>query len=105
MSERSGAPAERPRSPSPRREHPSAEIADFIRHYHRRRSAHWPEIYDDMCLVASRREFNGWGYEQLATQGVTFTLGEMSLLSAWVRDVLPARSEPPADGRLAALPA
>ena len=45
-----------------------------------RESARWPEIYDDMCLVASRREFNGWGYDQLATQGVTFTLGEMSLL-------------------------
>ena len=57
------------------------------------------------AVVAARREFNGWGYDQLATQGVTFTLGEMSKLAAWVREVLPARSEPPIDGRLAALPA
>jgi hypothetical protein len=29
----------------------------------------------------------------------------MSLLAAWVRDVVPALPEPPIDGRLAALPA
>ena len=97
MSERSGAPSERLRSASPGREHPPADVAEFIRHCHRRRGAHWPEIYDDMCLVASRREFSGWGYEQLAAHGVTFCLGEMTRLAGWVRDVVPPPTAAPLD--------
>ena len=100
MSERSGAPAERPPPTSPRRELPSADVADFIRFCHLRRTAAWPEIYDDMCLVAARREFNGWGYEQLAAHGVTFALGEMPRLAAWVRTIVPPPAEPAAEPRL-----
>ncbi len=105
MSERSGADHERPGFASPRRERPPADVADFIRHCHRRRSAHWPEIYDDMCLVAARREFNGWGYDQLNAHGLTFALGEMPRLAAWVRDVLPPPVAAQAEPRLGLLPA
>lgn len=105
MSERSGAPTERPPHPSPRREHPPADVAEFIRHCHRRRQAHWPEIYDDMCLVAARREFNGWSYDHLAAHGVTFALGELPRLAAWVRDTLPPPADPAVDPRLELQPA
>lgn len=86
--------------PAPKREIPPPDVADFIRYCHRRRTAAWPEIYDDMCLVASRREFNGWGYDQLAAHGVTFALGEMPRLAAWVRGIVPAPAEPIVDSRM-----
>ena len=71
---------------------PTADIAAFIRHCHRRRGLKWPELYDEMCGVAARREFNGWDHAELAARGVTFSLLEMPRLAAWARAVL-AREE------------
>jgi hypothetical protein len=82
--------------PSQRREGgdaPPPDVADFIRFCYRRRAAAWPEIYDEMCAVAARREFNGWDHEQLAAHGLTFSLFEMPRLAAWVRATLPAPIE------------
>ena len=67
---------------------PPPEIVDFIRFCHRRRPFGWPELYDDMWAVAARREFNGWGEEQFAAYGVTFSLYTMPRLAAWVRLVI-----------------
>jgi hypothetical protein len=64
---------------------PPAEIVAFIRFCHRRRGAEWPELYDEMCGVAARREYRGWGHDELAARGVTFSLREMSRLAAWAR--------------------
>jgi hypothetical protein len=72
---------------------PPPDIAEFIRFCHRRRPAAWPEIYDEMCAVAARREFNGWDHEALAAHGLTFSLFDMPRLAAWVRATLPAPSE------------
>jgi hypothetical protein len=85
---------ERPRASDPTphptalHEMPTADIAAFIRHCHRRRGLKWPELYDEMCGVAARREFNGWDHAELAARGVTFSLLEMPRLAAWARAVL-----------------
>ena len=72
---------------------PSADVAAFIRYCHRRRGAAWPELYDEMCAVAARREFNGWDHAALAARGLTFSLFEMPRLAAWSRAVLAGMSE------------
>jgi hypothetical protein len=74
---------------------PPPEIAEFIRFCHRRRPRAWPDLYDEMWVVAARREFNGWGFEQLEAYGVTFSLFEMPRLAGWVRQVLDGLPETP----------
>lgn len=71
---------------------PPAEVAEFIRFAYRRRRVGWPEIYDDMCAVAARREFRGWDHARLAEAGLTFSLQDSPRLAAWVRAVLPRTS-------------
>ncbi|MDQ3880585.1 MAG: hypothetical protein M3295_05900 [Chloroflexota bacterium] len=71
---------------------PPPEVAEFIRYAYRRRRVGWPEIYDDMCAIAARREFRGWDHARLAEAGVTFSLQETPRLAAWVRTVLPRPS-------------
>jgi hypothetical protein len=88
MSDRSPAPSERPSPADPGRHVPPPDAVDFIRFCHRRRHVGWPELYDEMCAVAARREFNGWDHEQLAEHGLTFSLYEMPRLAAWVRVVI-----------------
>jgi hypothetical protein len=72
---------------------PPPEVAEFIRFCHRRRPAAWPELYDVMCGVAARREFRGWGPDQLGERGLSFALSGMPRLAAWVRTTLPAVAE------------
>jgi hypothetical protein len=94
MPDRSPAPSARPDSEPDRGQVPPPEVIAFIRFCHRRRKVGWPEIYDDMCAVAARREFNGWGSDELAERGVTFALFEMPRLAGWVRAVLAAQPAP-----------
>jgi hypothetical protein len=91
MSDRSPVPAAGPAQPAPQRQAPPADVVEFIRFCHRRRRVGWPEIYDEMCAVAARREFNGWDSDQLADHGLTFSLYEMPRLAGWVRTVLGAQ--------------
>ena len=72
---------------------PPADVAAFIRYCHRRRGATWPELYDEMCGVAARREFQGWDHADLAARGLTFSLLEMPRLAAWSRSVLAAGAD------------
>lgn len=74
-------------------EMPTPDIVAFIRYCHARRGASWPELYDEMCAVAARREFNGWDHAQLAARGVSFTLLEMPRLAGWARAVLAGMAE------------
>jgi hypothetical protein len=67
---------------------PAPDIVEFIRFCHRRRRVGWPEIYDEMCSVAARREFKGWDHDELSRRGISFTLFEMPRLAGWVRSVL-----------------
>lgn len=64
---------------------PPPDVVAFIRFCHRRRRAGWPELYDEMCAVAARREFQGWDHDVLATHGLTFALQDMPRLAGWVR--------------------
>jgi hypothetical protein len=91
MSDRSPVPAAGPAQPPPQRQAPPADVVEFIRFCHRRRHVGWPEIYDEMCAVAARREFNGWDSDQLADHGLTFSLYGMPRLAGWVRTVLGAQ--------------
>ncbi len=72
---------------------PPPDVIAFIRYCHRRRGAAWPELYDEMCAVAARREFNGWDHDQLAARGLTFSLFEMPRLANWSRAVLAGMAE------------
>ena len=74
---------------------PPPDVIAFIRHCHRRRGANWPELYDEMCAVAARREFNGWDHDDLAARGLTFSLFEMPRLAAWCRAVLAGPPDQP----------
>lgn len=84
---------------------PAADVVAFIRYCHRRRGSRWPELYDEMCGVAARREFNGWDHAELAARGLAFSLFDMPRVSAWARAVLALEDEVVEPPRLAAAPA
>lgn len=83
---------------------PPPDVVAFIRYCHRRRGFTWPELYDEMCGVAARREFNGWDHAELGGRGLTFSLLEMPRLSAWVRVVLARDAEPVVEAARPVLP-
>ena len=104
MQDRSPGVGERDGRDAVTPEIPPAEVTDFIRYCHRRRRAVWPEIYDDMCAVASRGEYRGIDHARLAELGVTFSLFDTPRLAAWVRTVLPRDVGPAAGPGAAAAP-
>ncbi len=67
---------------------PSSEAADFVRYCYRRRRTGWPELYDEMCAVASRRLYKGWGFAELSEHGIGFSLFETPTLAALVSKVI-----------------
>ena len=95
MTQRSSVPDATARSASPAEQLPPADVVAFIRYCHRRRGANWPELYDEMCAVAARREFNGWDHDELAARGLAFSLFEMPRLAGWCRAVLAAQAGQP----------
>jgi hypothetical protein len=80
---------------SRRHEGPSATDAalDFVRFCHRRRRVGWPELYDEMCHVASRGLYHGWGFGDLAEHDIAFGLAEMPRLAAFVAEVIAQEGE------------
>jgi hypothetical protein len=79
--------------PGPAGEPPPPDVVSFIRFCHHRRGVGWPELYDEMCGVAARREFHGWDHADLASRGLTFSLFEMPRLAGWVRAVVDAAAD------------
>jgi hypothetical protein len=71
----------------------AAAAVDFVRFCHHRRRVGWPELYDEMCHVASRGLYHGWGFGELAEHGIKFSLGEMPRLARLVGDVVRADAE------------
>ena len=61
---------------------PEAEA--FVRYCYQRRRVGWPELYDEMCAVATRGLFRGMGHDALAEIGVGFSLFETPRLAALV---------------------
>ena len=108
MPDRSPAPSARPVPDESGAHMPPPDVVAFIRYCHRRRHVGWPELYDEMCAVAARREFNGWGHDEFAQRGLTFTLYEMPRLAAWVRAVVgaqpPVKPEPASPPRAQPVP-
>ncbi len=64
---------------------PEAEA--FVRFCYQRRRVGWPELYDEMCAVATRGLFRGMGHEDLAEIGVGFSLFETPSLAQLVTRV------------------
>jgi hypothetical protein len=58
------------------------DAAEFVRFCYRRRAVGWPELYDEMCAVASRGLFRGWGTTELAEHGIGFGLFDLPALAA-----------------------
>jgi hypothetical protein len=79
------------------------EAVAFVRFCYRRRRATWPELYDEMCAVASRRLYNGWGFAELAEHGIGFGLFDTPALAAMAREVY--REDAERRSRAAAAPA
>jgi len=61
---------------------PEAEA--FVKFCYQRRRVGWPELYDEMCAVATRGLFRGMGHEDLAEIGVGFSLFETPRLAQLV---------------------
>ena len=64
------------------------EALDFVRFCYRRRHVAWPELYDEMCAVASRGAFHGLGYADLADHGISFCLGDLAKLATLTERVV-----------------
>ncbi|HLO35615.1 MAG TPA: hypothetical protein VK194_06015 [Candidatus Deferrimicrobium sp.] len=64
------------------------EALDFVRFCHRRRRVGWPELYDEMCAVAGRGLYRGYGAEELASIGIGFGLFQMPALAGLVAQVV-----------------
>ena len=66
----------------------SAEAIEFVRFCHRRRHVGWPELYDEMCAVAGRGLYRGYGAEELSSIGIGFGLFQMPALAELVARVV-----------------
>ena len=64
---------------------PEAEA--FVRYCYARRRIGWPELYDEMWLVAARGLYRGMGPDALREVGVGFTLTETPGLAVLVRRI------------------
>jgi len=73
----------------------TSDAAEFVRFCYRQRRVGWPELYDEMCQVASRGTFRGWGPTELAQHGIGFSLFQTPALVQLVVRVLEAEGERP----------
>ena len=64
------------------------EALEFVRFCHRRKRVGWPELYDEMCMVAGRGLYHGYHAEDLAEIGIAFGLLDMPALAALVSQVV-----------------
>ncbi len=83
----------------------SPEAEAFVRFCYQRRRVGWPELYDEMCLVATRGLFRGMGRDALAEVGVGFSLFETQRLAQLVHRVVGEEQAARRAARLAAIEA
>jgi hypothetical protein len=67
---------------------PDPDAIEFIRFCYHRRRVGWPELYDEMCAVAGRGLFRGYGADDLMSRGVGFSLFDMPALAAMAMRVV-----------------
>jgi hypothetical protein len=71
----------------------SDDAVEFVRFCYSRRRVGWPELYDEMCAVAGRGLFRGWGSDELSAEGIGFSLFEMPALATLVHRVVAEEHE------------
>jgi hypothetical protein len=84
---------------------PTPEAEAFVRFCYQRRRVAWPELYDEMCAVATRGLFRGMGHDALAEIGVGFSLFETPRLAALVTRIASEEQAARRAARAAALEA
>jgi hypothetical protein len=67
---------------------PDPDAVEFVRFCYRRRRVGWPELYDEMCAVAGRGLFRGFGPDDLAGLGIGFSLFDMPALAVLAGTVI-----------------
>jgi hypothetical protein len=67
---------------------PDPDAVEFVRFCYRRRRVGWPELYDEMCAVAHRGLFRGYGCDDLAAHGIGLALFDMPRLAALAARVI-----------------
>lgn len=72
---------------------PSQEALEFVRYCYGRRRVAWPELYDEMCAVAARGLYRGWGFSELAEHGIGFSLRDLPQLASLAGAVSRAEAE------------
>jgi len=82
---------------------PEAEA--FVRFCYQRRRVGWPELYDEMCAVATRGLFRGMGHDALTEIGVGFSLFETPRLAALVARIVSEEQAARRAARIVALEA
>ncbi len=84
------------------------EAVEFVRFCRARRRVGWPELYDEMWAVASRRLFRGYSLAELEDRGIGFSLfgtRDLAALAAGVIDEERAAGGPESGGRGRSRPA
>ncbi|MDP9271031.1 MAG: hypothetical protein M3P14_08705 [Chloroflexota bacterium] len=71
----------------------SDDAVEFVRFCYSRRRVGWPELYDEMCAVAGRGLFRGWGSDELSAEGIGFSLFEMPALATLVHRIVAEEQE------------
>jgi hypothetical protein len=82
---------------------PEAEA--FVRFCYQRRRVGWPELYDEMCAVATRGLFRGMGHDALAEIGVGFSLFQTPRLAQLVIRIVAEEQAARRAARVAAIEA
>jgi hypothetical protein len=67
---------------------PTPEAEAFVRFCYARRRVGWPELYDEMCAVATRGLFRGMGHDALGEIGVGFSLFQTPRLAELVTRIV-----------------
>ena len=73
----------------------TSDAAEFVRFCYRRRRVSWPELYDEMCQVASRGLYQGWGPAELSEHGIGFSLFQTAALAHLVMRVIESEGDRP----------
>ena len=74
--------------PAPHAASSTPEAEAFVRFCYQRRRVGWPELYDEMCAVATRGLYQGMGHDALAEIGVGFSLFETPRLAQLVSRIV-----------------
>jgi CheY-like chemotaxis protein len=70
----------------------NAVAREFVSFCLERRGHKWPDLYDEMCRVASYRLFRDMGYRELTDHGVSLSLSNMETLAALAENLASSRA-------------